>query len=314
MIMDAETIYADSELGQLVGRFLDYARKEKGYSEHTVDAYRSDLEQFMRFLVQKNVALTVSAALSKTPLRLFMHSVTAQGLKARSVARKVASIKSLCRYCVKQRVIAVNPSKALATPKMDKPLPVFLTSTQAEELGDVTAGDDNARNRAIVELFYGSGIRLSELHGLTAGDVDRRNMTVRVMGKGRKERIVPLTNQTLDALDAYMKIRPGAAAGPNDPIFVNAKGARISRRQIERIVGASLSQVTMNKKKSPHVLRHSFATHLLDSGADIRAVKELLGHSSLATTQIYTHISREHLLKVYRQAHPRAENDPEQQA
>ena len=310
--MDAQPAHTVSELGQQITGFLEYVRKEKGYSGHTVDAYQSDLEQFMQFLVQKNIALTAAAALSKTPLRLFMHSVTAQGLKPRSVARKVASLKSLCRYCVKQRVIAVNPSKALATPKMDKPLPVFLTSTQAEELGEVTAGDDNVRNRAIVEFFYGSGIRLSELHGLTVGDVDRRNRTVRVMGKGKKERIVPLTEQALEALDEYLKIRPGAAAGINDVIFVNGKGAQISRRQIERIVAASLSGVTMHKKKSPHVLRHSFATHLLDSGADIRAVKELLGHSSLATTQVYTHISREHLLKVYRQAHPRAENDPGQ--
>ncbi|MCL2182020.1 MAG: tyrosine recombinase XerC [Chitinispirillia bacterium] len=311
MVTDAQPAYAGSELGRLVGSFLEYARKEKGYSEHTVAAYRGDLEQFMLFLERKNIALTPSAALVKTPLRLFMHDVTAQGLKPRSAARKLASLKSLCRYSVKTRVIAVNPSKALAAPKLDSPLPVFLTAAQAGELGNVTANDDNLRNRAVVELFYGSGIRLSELHGLTAGDIDRRNRTVRVMGKGKKERIVPLTGQALDALDAYMKIRPGPAAGIGDVIFVNAKGAQISKRQIERIVSASLSQVTLHKKKSPHVLRHSFATHLLDSGADIRAVKELLGHSSLATTQVYTHISREHLQKVYRQAHPRAEAGPE---
>ncbi|MCL2219925.1 MAG: tyrosine recombinase XerC [Chitinispirillia bacterium] len=307
--MDAQSAHIGTELGRLTGRFLDYVRKEKGYSEHTVSAYLSDIEQFMLFLGRKGIALTPAAALVKTPLRLFMHDLTSQGLKPRSVARKVASLKSLCRYCVKQGVIAVNPSKALAVPKMDKPLPVFLTATQAGELEKVMDSGDNIRNRAIVELFYGSGIRLSELHGLTAGDIDRRNRTVRVMGKGKKERIVPMTDQALDALDAYMKIRPGQAAGQHDVIFVNDKGAQLSRRQIERIAAASLSHVTMQKKRSPHVLRHSFATHLMDSGADIRAVKELLGHSSLATTQVYTHISREHLQKVYRQAHPRAEND-----
>ena len=301
--------YADSELGQVIGRFLDYARKEKGYSEHTVEAYGRDLGQFMDFMALKEVGLTPAAALSKASLRLFTYHIKEEGLKARSVARKIASLKSLCRYCVKQRILSVNPSKALATPKMDKPLPVFLTTAQAETLEDVTAAD-NARDRAIVEFFYGAGIRLSELHGLAVGDIDKNNMTVRVMGKGRKERIVPLTKQALDAMEEYLQTRPNGV-GIQDAIFVNKKGERLSRRQIERIVENSLSQVSLQKKKSPHVLRHSFATHLLDSGADIRAVKELLGHSSLATTQVYTHISREHLLKVYRQAHPKAENQAE---
>jgi integrase/recombinase XerC len=298
--------FTNTELGLIVGRFLEYARKEKGYSEHTVGAYGSDLEQFMEFLARKEIELT-AAALAKTPLRLFMHSVGEQGLKARSIARKLASIKSLCGYCIRQRIIAVNPTKALATPKLDSPLPVFLSSSQAAALEEVTAADTfAARDRAIVELFYGSGIRLSELHGLALCDIDRRKMTVRVMGKGRKERIVPLTNQAVEAIDAYLGERPGGP-GLSEPIFLNDRGRQLSKRQIERIVGRSLSEVSLHKKKSPHVLRHSFATHLLDSGADIKAVKELLGHSSLATTQVYTHISTEHLRKVYRKAHPRAE-------
>jgi integrase/recombinase XerC len=305
--------HADSELGRVVSDFLQYTRKEKGYSDHTVEAYGGDLKQFMDFLAYKKIALTVSTALAKTPLRLFMHNTREQGLKARSVARKLASVKSLCRYCVKMRLLAVNPSKILATPKQEKPLPVFLTAAQADSLEEAVEQSDSARNRAIVEFFYGSGIRLSELHGLDWGDIDRRNMTVRVLGKGKKERIVPLTNQALEALDEYVKDglkEAGAdAAGLQSPIFVNAKGVRISRRQIERIVNRCLSQVSLHKKKSPHVLRHSFATHLLDEGADIRVVKELLGHSSLATTQVYTHISREHLIKAYRQAHPKAEKD-----
>jgi integrase/recombinase XerC len=297
---------ADSDLGRTIDRFLQYARKEKGYSEHTVSAYKTDLEQFLAFLAQRGVPLAARDALAKTPLRLFMHSVGEQGLKARSAARKLAAVKSLCRYCVKQGLIAVNPSKTLATPKLDKPLPVFLSAAQAGSLEEASDDGDSPRDRAIVELFYGSGIRLSELYGLAAGDIDRRKMTVRVMGKGKKERIVPLTDQAVAALDEYME---GRAAGAQNPIFVNDKGLRLSRRQIERIVSRSLSRVSLQKKKSPHVLRHSFATHLLDSGADIRVVKELLGHASLSTTQVYTHISREHLLKVYRQAHPKAENN-----
>jgi integrase/recombinase XerC len=303
--MDVIDRNADTELCRLLNGFLDYTRKEKGYSEHTVEAYRSDISQFVEFLLLKGIALTVSAALAKQPLRLFLHDVGRRKLKARSVARKVASIKSLCRYCVKTGALAVNPAKALSTPKLDRPLPAFLTVAQAESLEGAAAAD-SARNRAIIEFFYGSGIRLSELHGLVFENIDRRNMTVRVMGKGRKERIVPVTAQAVDALDEYLKERRGAA-GPRDPVFVNARGQRLSARQIERVVSASVSQVSEQKKKSPHVLRHSYATHILDAGADIRAVKELLGHASLSTTQVYTHISREHLLKVYNQAHPRAE-------
>jgi integrase/recombinase XerC len=303
----ADFKYIDSELGQIIVQFLLYAQKEKGYSELTVGAYKSDLEQFMDFLASKKIEPTAVAALSKTPLRLFMHSVREQGLKARSIARKIASIKSLCRYCVKQRIIAINPAKTLVTPKMDKPLPVFLTSTQANELEETsTPITESARDRAIVELFYGSGMRLSELHGLTFGDIDKRKMVVRVLGKGKKERFVPLTDQAVVAIGEYVKERAGGA-GVNDTVFVNAKGMPLSKRQIERIVERSLSRVSLHRKKSPHVLRHSFATHLLDSGADIRAVKELLGHSSLATTQVYTHISREHLIKAYKLAHPKAE-------
>ncbi|MDR2692588.1 MAG: tyrosine recombinase XerC [Chitinispirillales bacterium] len=303
--MDVIDRNSDTELCRLLCGFLDYTRKEKGYSEHTVEAYRSDLSQFVEFLLHKGHPLTVAAALSKQPLRLFLHDVGRLGLKPRSVARKVAAVKSLCRYSVKAGALTVNPAKALSTPKLDSPLPAFLTAAQAESLEGVAAAD-SARNRAIVEFFYGSGLRLSELHGLTFGSVDRRSMTVRVMGKGRKERIVPITAQSAEALDEYLKERPGDV-DTHTPIFVNTKGARLSARQIERIVGASLSQVSQQKKKSPHVLRHSYATHLLDAGADIRAVKELLGHASLSTTQVYTHISREHLLKVYKQAHPRAE-------
>jgi len=306
--MDDVSQIAASEMGRLIERFLQYARKEKGYSAHTVEAYKSDLEQFLLFLSQKNINLTISAALSKSSLRAFTYSLREGGLKARSIARKVASLKSLCRYCVKQQILSVNPSKTLSTPKMDKPLPVFLTNSQAASLEEVTTNDENMRNRAVVEFFYGSGIRLSELHGLKFGDIDRQKMTVRVLGKGKKERIVPLTDQAVNALEDYLKIRKGAA-GLHELIFVNGKGEQISRRQIERIVSKTLSNVSVQKKRSPHVLRHSYATHLLDAGADIRAVKELLGHASLSTTQVYTHISREHLLKVYRQAHPRAEND-----
>ncbi|MFP4014195.1 MAG: tyrosine recombinase XerC [Chitinispirillaceae bacterium] len=296
-----------SEILRVMEQFLQYARKEKGYSEHTLDAYRRDLEQFAAFLKLKKLPLSAAGALTRASLRAFSYSLREQGLKARSMARKIASLKSLCRYCMKQQILSVNPAKTLATPKMDKPLPVFLSRNQADELDSRPQnGPEDVRNGAIVELFYGTGIRLSELYSLSVSDIDRNRLTVRVVGKGRKERIVPVTKQALDLIDLYLRLRP-ERGGVRDPLFVNQKGQRLSRRQIERIVNKALSSISVQKKKSPHVLRHSFATHLLDSGADIRAVKELLGHSSLSTTQIYTHISREHLIKAYRQAHPRAE-------
>lgn len=296
--------------------FLEYLQKEKGYSEHTVNAYKSDLDQFKEFVNTVVGADTLETIMEKRILRSFTYSLGDRKLKPRSIARKVAALKSFSKYCIRRHLLSVNQARLIATPKLDKPLPAFLTEKQAGSLGSPSNGQGisspkktgNARNilrnRAIVELFYGSGLRLSELHACNRDTVDIRNHTVRVLGKGRKERIVPVTDQLLALLDSYCNLRPGA--GPDAPLFATSKGRRLSRRHIERIVSSEVAAVCQQKKKSPHVLRHSFATHLLDGGADIRAVKELLGHASLSTTQIYTHMSKEHLQKVYKQAHPRA--------
>jgi integrase/recombinase XerC len=295
--------------------FLDFLLKEKGFSAHTIDAYKSDLAQFTAFIVQNFPEATFEGVMKKAVLRDFTYSIGEQKLKPRSIARKVAALKSFSKFCVRRHLLGVNPAKLLANPKLDKPLPAFLTEKQAQDLdGNFEAKEtgtppaEACRNRAIVELFYGSGMRLSELFGLNAGTIDYKRASVRVLGKGKKERIVPVTGQAISAIREYLETRSPAAAY-DSPLFTNEKGARLSRRQIERVVSTELSAVTQQKKKSPHVLRHSFATHLLDRGADIRAVKELLGHSSLSTTQIYTHLSKEHLLKVYRQAHPRSGAD-----
>ncbi|MDG5814066.1 tyrosine recombinase XerC [Chitinispirillales bacterium ANBcel5] len=295
-----------TELEKVIFDFLEYTKKEKGYSENTLCAYRRDLAQFVEFLNKAGVPPSIKTSLNKSAIRTFSYSVREKGLKPKTLARKLAAIKSLCHYCVKQKILSANPSKALATPRIEKPLPVFLTRSQAEELNSAEAPTkEPIRNRAIIELFYGSGIRLSELHGLNIGDIDKHSMTLKVLGKGNKERIVPVTKVALELTEHYLRER--AQTGLSDPVFTTKEGARLSRRQIERIVSKGLQGVSLRNKRSPHVLRHSFATHLLDAGADIRAVKELLGHASLSTTQIYTHVSKEHLLKVYRQAHPRAE-------
>ncbi len=286
--------------------FIDYLRKQRGYSEHTVAAYRRDLAQFVDFVSTETGKTALKEVLTKAMLRAFIYSFREHGFKARTVARKVATMKSFSRYCVKNGILKVNPAKALSTPRLDKPLPSFITRKQADLIAEGTpSGETALRNRAVVELLYGSGIRLAEIYALNIETIDRKNRTVRVVGKGRKERVVPVTPDAISLIDRYIRCR-SSAREIGSPLFVNKDGRRLSRRQIERIVGRELAAVSQLKQKSPHVLRHSFATHLLDAGADIRAVKELLGHSSLSTTQVYTHVSKEHLREVYNQAHPRA--------
>jgi integrase/recombinase XerC len=290
-----------------VAGFLDYIRKERGYSELTVSAYRSDLDAFAAFLDRNHKSRVLMEAMAKGVVRSYLYSLRENGMKARSIARKVATFKSFGRFCVRRRLLAANPARTLASPKPDSMLPAFLTRQQADALETVPrdGSADALRNAAIIELLYGSGIRLAELYGLDNEPGLGNRGTLRVIGKGRKERIVPLTRQSAELVQGYLAKRRGTPAD-GQALFTNGKGQRLSRRQIERVVQAGLSMVSQQKKRSPHVLRHSFATHLMDGGADIRAVKELLGHASLNTTQVYTHVSKEHLLKAYRQAHPRA--------
>ncbi len=298
-------------LDSVVNDFIQYITKQQGYSPNTVDGYRRDLHQLKSFVSEQFDQIPFDRIMTKGVLRSFIFSLSEKRLKARSLARKVAAIKSFCKFCVRFEYLETNPAKALSTPKLDKPLPSFLTRNQAEALGEIdletvqSAGWIAMRDRAIIELLYGSGLRLSELHGLDIGAIEKKRALIRVVGKGSRERIVPVTPDAIEAVERYRRVCP-STTDTEKPLFVNKKGQRLARRTIQLIVEKQLAKVSQQKKRSPHVLRHSFATHLMDGGADIRAVKELLGHASLGTTQVYTHVSKEELLKTYRQAHPRS--------
>lgn len=226
---------------------------------------------------------------------------------AASAARAVAAWRSFSRFCKRRGVIAVDPARGIALPKRGKRLPRTLPSHDLEKALDRLNGDDAAsvRDRALLELAYGSGLRLSELTGLNVGDVNRGGELVRVRGKGRRERVVPMVGAAVQALDRYLA-RRSAPPRPADPVFVNARGGRLSGRSVQLVVHKRLGEVAGGLGVTPHALRHSFASHLLDRGADLRAIQELLGHRSLASTEIYTHVTRARLRKAYEQAHPRA--------
>ena len=298
--------------------FLRYVAHERQLSPQTVRAYTDDLAEFEEFLGRYYGSPEWTwGGVDRLAIRSFMGDcATRRGLAKSSIARKLSAIRSLYRYLHVEERVDANPAQAVRTPKRDRTLPGFLTREQMDAVfadAEVRAGDGlfhGMRNLAIVELFYSTGMRLSELQGLTVDQLDLVSERVRVMGKGRKERIVPVGRMAVRALRHYYEARAlvmaGSTRGDRRAVFVGQTGKRLTVRQIQNIVGAFLKQVADDQGLSTHSLRHTFATHLLDSGADLMAVKELLGHASLSTTQIYTHTSKECLKKVYRQAHPRA--------
>ncbi len=294
--------------------FLQYLSKEKRYSQHTVKAYGSDLEQFLEFVVQinRNHVVPRAADVSENDIRNFIGSVIQHGMTKRSAARKLASIKAFFAYLNKVGQLGHDPTIMLVSPKIEKKLPQFLSEG---EMGLALASirpDSNlgVRDKAVLELFYGTGMRLSELVGLDLVDVQLEEMTTRVFGKGRKIRILPIGKSALGAMKQYLARRNlfHPVSGER-AVFLNQSGRRISVRGIQLIVKRWLEIASEKKNLSPHVLRHTFATHLLDRGADMESVKELLGHASLSTTQMYTHLTTDHLLQVYKQAHPRSDRD-----
>jgi integrase/recombinase XerC len=290
---------------QYIDRYIDTVRRERLFSMHTVTAYRADLEQLNTFVTDHFESDDVNPKRIDTiTLRLFLGELADAELRPRSIARKTTAIRSFFQYLLKKGVIEENPARSLKTPKIPRDLPDVVDASDMKDVFDAIPDDDenSLRDRAILELFYSTGIRLSELVSLQRDSIDWNGMTIRVLGKGNRERIIPFGKTAQKALMSFI-----AATGSVTPsVFVNKNGRPISRRTVQRVVEKYISMASEVKKQSPHVIRHSFATHLLDRGADLRAVQELLGHKNLSTTQIYTHVSVERLKRIYQEKHPRA--------
>ncbi|MEE8106425.1 MAG: site-specific tyrosine recombinase/integron integrase [Planctomycetota bacterium] len=279
-----------------IDRFLE--RLTQSSSEHTVRAYRVDLNELAAFLTEEKISL---AAMNRRHLRAFLARLKTRGLKASSIARRMAAVRSFCRFLVREGALKADPAGALRTPRTQRPLPLHLGEQEIEKLIDAA---QNSRDRAILETLYGGGLRVSELVGLDRDDLDLRGGIARVRGKGKRERLAPLGGSAVRTLKAWLK-EPRGDGDPR-PVFLNRRGTRLSSRGVARLLETAVLQAGLDPRTSPHTLRHSFATHLLDRGADLREVQELLGHQNIATTQIYTHISLERLKQVYESAHPRA--------
>jgi len=288
-------------MNRFIEKFLSYLEIEKNYSKHTLLNYKIDLEEFFLFLEN-----TPIEKVDYFTLRRFLAVLKGRNLKPRSLARKLSTLRSFFKFLFREGHVKTNPAKLMATPKLDKKLPEFLSEEETVKLLEAPKGKEalSLRDRAILETFYSTGIRISELVGLDIDHVDFISNIVKVFGKGKKERLVPIGDKALSVIREYldeMERKEEAQA-----LFLNKNGRRISDRGVRNIVSKYILAASLRSGISPHTLRHSFATHLLNRGADLRAVQELLGHVNLSTTQIYTHMTTEKLKSVYDKAHPRA--------
>jgi integrase/recombinase XerC len=292
---------------ELQESFISYLQYEKRCSSHTIKAYKNDLDQFVEFYTNMVGEFNVNKVDSKL-VREWIVSLMNHEVSARSVNRKITTLKSFYKHLIKLGVIDSNPAKGLALPKIRKKLPSFVEEDKLSQLLDNGYFDNDfigTRDKLIITLFYGTGIRLSELIGLKETDIDRRNSQIKVLGKRNKERIIPYPVSINQLIEQYVILKNNVNCESAEVLFVTEKGTPVYEKLVYRIVKQNLSKVTLLEKKSPHVLRHTYATHLLNNGADLNAVKELLGHSNLAATQIYTHTTFKKLHDIYKQAHPR---------
>lgn len=289
--------------------FYLYLQAEKKFSSHTVISYRNDLDQFSAF-VQNKFEVSGNDSLTSAYIRSWINFLAEEKYTAKSINRKISTLRSFVKYLRKKELMGSDPFLKIRTPKIPKNLPVFVDESKMEKLSDVFKNrEDNDFRKflafVIVELFYQTGMRRAELSGLKENDLDEYNNMLKVTGKGNKQRMLPLSDEMKKLLKEWIEMKKQLEL-TSEFMFVNEKGNKLNDKIIYLLVKQSLGEVSTLRKKSPHVLRHSFATHLLNNGADLNAVKELLGHSSLAATQVYTHNTVEKLKRVYKDAHPRA--------
>jgi len=298
------------DLKDSIVKYLEYLSSEKGYSEHTIRGYGRDLNDFYLFLKNRNGKRKIDIRKIDALMVREYVSHLFNSYSRSSISRKLSAIRSLFRYLEKRQKIDMNPASEVSSPKLPRYIPSYLTVDEIFRLLNDPKRDDPflLRDLAILEVFYSCGLRVSELASLNVKDIDRSNSTIRVMGKGKKERIVPIGDTALSAIDRYLEaiflLRKGDQG--DLALFINQRGGRITPRSILRIVKRHVREKGILKDISCHSLRHTFATHLLDAGADLRSVQEMLGHVSLSTTQRYTHISIDRLMEVYDKAHPRS--------
>ncbi|RJQ45299.1 MAG: tyrosine recombinase XerC [Nitrospiraceae bacterium] len=290
-----------------IEQFLEYIKGEQGGSPLTLKAYTEDLRDFHGFS-DKNIK-----DIDNHDIRNFLAFLHHKKLKKTTIARKLATVRSFFRYLYREGFLTANPARLVATPKVPKNLPRFLSVDEVFALVEKPQGDTftAARDKAILELLYSSGLRVAELTSLDIGDLDMKESLVRVKGKGMKERIVPVGSKAMDAIRNYLPERISLKK-KSQSLFLNIRGGRLTQRSVRRIVVHYSRMVNLNSDPGPHTLRHTFATHLLHEGADLRSIQELLGHSSLSTTQKYTHVDIGHLMEVYDKAHPMAKEDEEE--
>lgn len=302
------------KMKELIEKYLRYLKIERNASKHTLTSYRNDLYQLLSFVSdysgnpESNVDVST---VDRLLIRLWLGELTEEGMARNTIARKVASVRSFFKYCYKHGHIDKNPAHLLIIPKKEQRLPKTMSLKEIEQMMELADADDaeTVQERAILELFYATGIRLSELTELNTDDIELQRKQITVFGKGAKQRLVPLGSKALDALESHLSQRHQLLnRSKTSALFLTTKGERIYPRMVQRIIRKYLIRVSEVTQKSPHTLRHSFATHMLDSGADIRLIKEFLGHANLASTQIYTHTSVERLKNIYKQAHPRAQS------
>jgi integrase/recombinase XerC len=288
----------------LQNKFITYLSSEKRFSEHTIKSYTTDLKQFTSFLSSEFQIIDEINEISFQIIRTWIASLLEKGINPRSVNRKISTLKTYFKFLIREGELVENPMMKVVAPKSKKRLPVFIEEDQiASLLNEVQfeEGFVGQRNKLIIELFYVTGIRLSELINIKISDVDFNNQSIKVLGKRNKERIIPLSSNVVNDLNIFIENNQ-----QNKYLFTNLEGNKLYNKLVYRLVNKYIGEISSVNKKSPHILRHTFATHMLNNGADINAIKELLGHANLSATQVYTHNTIEKLKTVYKQTHPRA--------